>query len=104
MNEGGGNFEAPLSILSETRLRTSSISIASIARRTGGSYTQLNSQGRECRQPGRFNCPDEEKLEVFLAGRTPGRHFPLTPDFLLDIAAIEENIGQFDIDNLDFST
>ena len=40
---------------------------------------------------------------MFLAGRTPGRHFPLTPDFLLDIAAIEENIGQFDIDNLDFS-
>ena len=27
----------------------------------------------------------------------------MTPDFLLDIAAIEENIGQFDIDNLDFS-
>ena len=70
---------------------------------TGGTYTQFNSQGRQCRQPGRFNCPDGRKLEVFLAGRTPGRYFPLTPDFLLDIAAIEENLGQFDIDNLDFS-
>ena len=104
LNEGGGNFEAPLSILSETRLRTQ-LNINRFNRSAGQAVRIPNLTLRDVNADSQEDLivRTEEKLEVFLAGRTPGRHFPLTPDFLLDIAAIEENIGQFDIDNLDFS-
>ena len=104
MNEGGGNFEAPLSILSETRLRTQ-LNINRLNRSAGQAVRIPNLTLRDVNADSQEDLivRTEEKLEVFLAGRTPGRHFPLTPDFFLDIAAIEENIGQFDIDNLDFS-
>ena len=104
INEGGGNFEAPLSILSETRLRTQ-LNINRFNRSAGQAVRIPNLTLRDVNADSREDLVvrTEEKLEVFLAGRTPGRYFPLTPDFLLDIAAIEENLGQFDIDNLDFS-
>ena len=104
MNACGGNFEAPLSILSETRLRTQ-LNINRLNRSAGQAVRIPNLTLRDVNADSQEDLivRTEEKLEVFLAGRTPGRHFPLTPDFLLDIAAIEENIGQFDIDNLDFS-
>ena len=104
INEGGGNFEAPLSIISETRLRTQ-LNINRFNRSAGQAVRIPNLTLRDVNADSREDLVvrTEEKLEVFLAGRTPGRYFPLTPDFLLDIAAIEENLGQFDIDNLDFS-
>ena len=104
INEGGGNFEAPLSILSETRLRTQ-LNINRFNRSVGQAVRIPNLTLRDVNADSREDLVvrTEEKLEVFLAGRTPGRYFPLTPDFLLDIAAIEESLGQFDIDNLDFS-
>ena len=104
INEGGGNFEAPLTILSETRLRTQ-LNINRFNRSAGQAVRIPNLTLRDVNADSREDLVvrTEEKLEVFLAGRTPGRYFPLTPDFLLDIAAIEENLGQFDIDNLDFS-
>jgi len=104
INEGGGNFEAPLSILSATRLRTQ-LNINRFNRSAGQAVRIPNLTLRDVNADSREDLVvrTEEKLEVFLAGRTPGRYFPLTPDFLLDIAAIEENLGQFDIDNLDFS-
>ncbi|MGB1745914.1 MAG: FG-GAP-like repeat-containing protein [Pseudohongiellaceae bacterium] len=104
INEDGGNFEAPLSILSETRLRTQ-LNINRFNRSAGQAVRIPNLTLRDVNADSREDLVvrTEEKLEVFLAGRTPGRYFPLTPDFLLDIAAIEENLGQFDIDNLDFS-
>ena len=105
INEGGGNFEAPLSILSETRLRTQ-LNINRFNRSAGQAVRIPNLTLRDVNADSREDLVvrTEEKLEVFLAGRNPGRYFPLTPDFLLDIAAVEENLGQFDIDNLDFST
>ena len=104
INEGGGNFEAPLSIISETRLRTQ-LNINRFNRSAGQAVRIPNLTLRDVNADSREDLVvrTEEKLEVFLAGRTPGRYFPLTPNFLLDIAAIEENLGQFDIDNLDFS-
>jgi hypothetical protein len=104
INEGGGNFEAPLSILSETRLRTQ-LNINRFNRSAGQAVRIPNLTLRDVNADSREDLVvrTQEKLEVFLADRTPGRYFPLTPDFLLDIAAIEENLGQFDIDNLDFS-
>ena len=103
INEGGGNFEAPLSILSETRLRTQ-LNINRFNRSAGQAVRIPNLTLRDVNADSREDLVvrTEEKLEVFLAGRTRAV-ISLTPDFLLDIAAIEENLGQFDIDNLDFS-
>ncbi len=104
ISEGGGNFEAPLRILSETRLRTQ-LNINRFNRSAGQAVRIPNLTLRDVNADSNEDLivRTEAKLEVFLAGRTPGRYFPLAPDFLLDIAAIEENLGQFDIDNLDFS-
>jgi len=45
----------------------------------------------------------DEKLEVFIANESSSSYFPNTSSYSLNITEIEERLGDFDIDNLDFS-
>jgi len=45
----------------------------------------------------------DERLDVFLADALGDAYFQNTSSYSIDIAAIEERLGEFDIDRLDFS-
>ena len=45
----------------------------------------------------------DERLAVFLADPTAANYFSADPSFELDRLAIEENLGEFDIETLDFA-
>lgn len=45
----------------------------------------------------------DESLDVFLADSDASRYFPASASYSIDIAEIEQRLGEFDIDNLDFS-
>lgn len=104
ISEGNGEFQAPLSIISDTRLRTQ-LNINQFNRSAGQAVRIPDLTLRDVNADGQDDLivRTEEKLEVFLASQAAGSYFPPTPSFSLDIAAIEKNLGQFDIDNLDFS-
>ncbi|MEX2468763.1 MAG: VCBS repeat-containing protein, partial [Pseudohongiellaceae bacterium] len=103
INEGDG-FQAPLSIQSETRLRTQ-LNIDRLNRSAGQAIRIPFLELRDVNGDGANDLVSrtEERLDVFLARRDGAEYFPRTPSYSLDIAAIEEALGEFDVDNLDFS-
>lgn len=98
-----GNFEPPLSIRSEVRLRTQ-LNINRFNRSTGQTIRIPQLDLRDVNADGNADLISrtEEKLDVFLAA-AGSSYFSALPSYSLDIAAIEERLGDFDIDTLDFS-
>ncbi len=98
-----GNFEPPLSIRSEVRLRTQ-LNINRFNRSVGQTIRIPLLDLRDVNADGNADLISrtDEKLDVFLAA-TGDSYFPASPTYSLDIAAIEERLGDFDIDTLDFS-
>ena len=98
-----GNFEPPLSVRSEVRLRTQ-LNINRFNRSVGQTIRIPLLDLRDVNADGNADLISrtDEKLDVFLAA-TGDSYFPASPTYSLDIAAIEERLGDFDIDTLDFS-
>ncbi len=102
--DGEFNYQAPLSVRSELRMRTN-LNAASLERRTGQSVRIPMMDLRDVNGDGFDDLVSrtEEELNVFIANSSSSSYFPTQASYSLDILAIEERLGEFDIENLDFS-
>ena len=108
LNNGSRYAEGSLSIQSDFAVRTSlrtNISGDRLESRMGQAVRIPLMELRDLNNDGRNDLisSTEERLAVFLAEPAASDGFPARPSFELDIAAIEERLGEFDIDRLDFS-
>ncbi len=97
-------FQAPLAVQSDFRMRTA-LNIDRLNRSTGQS---IRIPALELRDVNNDSAADlisrtDLKLDVFLANSNGSPYFPSSPTYTIDIAEIEERLGEFDIDNVDFS-
>jgi hypothetical protein len=101
---GEFNYQAPLSVSSELRMRTN-LNAASLERRTGQSVRIPMMDLRDVNGDGFDDLVSrtEEELNVFIANTNSSAYFPNEASYSLDILEIEERLGEFDIENLDFS-
>ncbi|MEX0964500.1 MAG: VCBS repeat-containing protein [Pseudohongiellaceae bacterium] len=97
-------YQAPLSVRSELRMRTN-LNEDSLERRTGQSVRIPMMELRDVNGDGFQDLVSrtEEELKVFIANNSAIAYFPTEASYSLDILEIEERLGEFDIDNLDFS-
>ncbi|MEX0618603.1 MAG: hypothetical protein WDZ76_07070 [Pseudohongiellaceae bacterium] len=99
-----GSFQPPIDVQSEVSMRTA-LQPTQLERETGQFIRIPQVELRDVNADG-FNdliSSTEEKLDVFLASGNNPRYFNPVPSYTLDIAAIEAELGEFDIDRLDFS-
>ena len=101
---GDGGYQAPLAVQSDMRIRTT-LATERLQGRTGQAISIPLMELRDVNNDGHDDLISrtDEKLDVFIAAPQGARYFPGQPSYSLDIAAIEERLGEFDIDNLDFS-
>lgn len=101
---GTVDFQPPLSVRSELRMRTN-LNEGSLERRTGQSIRIPMMELRDVNGDGFDDLVSrtEEALKVFIAAPDADAYFPNAASYSLDILEIEERLGEFDIDNLDFS-
>ncbi len=104
INDARGDYEPPLSIRSDMRLRTE-LDLNRFNRSAGQSVRIPVLELRDVNNDGKDDLISrtDERLDVFIADSDGENYLPRTPTYFLDIAAIEEELGEFDIDNLDFS-
>lgn len=104
VNNGNGGLQAPLIIRSDIRLRTQ-LNINRFNRSAGQAVRIPVLELRDTNGDGAEDLISrtEEMLAVFLADPAGSAYFPQTPNYAVDILEIEERLGEFDIDNLDFS-
>ena len=104
INSGDNSFQPPLSIQSEMRLR-SALNNNRFNRSAGQAISIPQLELRDVNADGNDDLVSrtEERLDVFLADPAGSAWFPSRASYSLDIAAIEAGLGEFDIDNLDFS-
>lgn len=98
------SFQQPLTIQTDARQRAVLQAGNELDRETGQSLTIPRLQLRDVNADG---LPDliadtEARFDVFLASNT-GDYFPAMPAFSIDREAIRERLGEFDVDQLDFS-
>ena len=101
---GDFDYQAPLSVRSELRMRTN-LNEDRLERRTGQSIRIPMMELRDVNSDGFDDLISrtEEELKVFIANTNATSYFPNEASYFLDILEIEERLGEFDIDNLDFS-
>lgn len=101
---GSYDYQAPLSVRSELRMRTS-LNEDNLERRTGQSIRIPMMELRDVNSDGFDDLVSrtEEELNVFIANADGAAYFPTEASYSLNILEIEERLGEFDIDNLDFS-
>lgn len=99
-----GDYQSGLRIKSENRIRTS-LEPNSLERRTGQAVRIPFMELRDINSDGFDDLISrtDERLDVFIAEEPHGAYFNREPSYSLDITEIEERLGGFDIDNLDFS-
>ncbi|MFT4813494.1 MAG: hypothetical protein ACJATW_002718 [Glaciecola sp.] len=104
MNEGNGGYQTPLAIQSDFRIRTN-LDSSQLERRIGQAVRIPLMELRDVNSDGANDLISrtEELLDVFLANATGPVYFSPTPSYSVNIAEIEARLGDFDIDNLDFS-
>ena len=104
MNEGNGGYQTPLAIRSDFRIRTN-LDSSQLERRIGQAVRIPLMELRDVNSDGANDLISrtEELLDVFLANATGPAYFSATPSYSVNIAEIEARLGDFDIDNLDFS-
>jgi hypothetical protein len=103
IRSSNGDYQAPLSVQSEMQLRTS-LSNNRFNRSAGQAVRIPRLELRDVNSDGSNDLISrtDESLNVFLAN-SGSNYFPSVPSYSLDIAEIEERLGEFDVDNLDFS-
>lgn len=101
---GNYDYQAPVSVRSELRMRTN-LNEGNLERRTGQSIRIPMMELRDVNSDGFDDLVSrtEEELKVFIADASALNYFPSEASYSLDILEIEERLGEFDIDNLDFS-
>jgi hypothetical protein len=101
---GNYQYQAPLSVRSELRMRTN-LDGDNLERRTGQSIRIPMMELRDVNSDGFDDLVSrtDEELKVFIADAEASVYFPNEASYSLDILEIEERLGEFDIDNLDFS-
>jgi len=98
------SYQPSLSVQTEVRMRTR-LNPGGLERQTGQSMTIPLMDLRDVNGDGYSDLVSrtEEQLDVFIAEDTGTQYFLPTPSYSLDIAAIQERLGEFDLDKLDFS-
>lgn len=101
---GAYEYQAPLSVHSDLRMRTN-LNESSLERRTGQSLRIPMMELRDVNGDGFDDLVSrtEEALDVFIADPQGAAYFPRAASYSLDILEIQERLGEFDIDSLDFS-
>lgn len=99
-----GSFQAPLSVQSDVQQRVVLDPGNELDRETGQALTIPMMSLRDVNADG---LPDlisdtDTRLDVFLASRS-GDYFPATPSYSIDREAVRARLGEFDVDQLDFS-
>lgn len=104
INNTDGSYQSGLSIQSDTNIRTN-LEANTLERRVGQAIRIPLMNLRDVNSDGFDDLVARtlEKLDVFIADDSAERYFPLEPSYSLDIAEIEARLGEFDIDDLDFS-
>lgn len=104
LQTASGEYLPPLPVQSDVRLR-SNLDSDFLERRTGQSINIPALQLRDINADGAADIVSrtDERLDVFLANPNAANYFSATPSYSLDITEIEARLGEFDIDNLDFS-
>lgn len=99
-----GDYLTPLPVKSDVQMRTS-LDPEQLERRTGQAITIPVLELRDLNGDAAADIVSrtEEKLDVFLASPAGNLYFPATPSYSINIAEIEAGLGDFDVDNLDFS-
>ncbi|MCY4264527.1 MAG: VCBS repeat-containing protein, partial [Gammaproteobacteria bacterium] len=99
-----GSYQPPLGISSEMRLRTE-IDINRFNRSSGQSVRIPVIELRDVNGDSANDLISRtaERLDVFIANPGGSPYLPRRPSYSLNIAAVEDRLGEFDIDNLDFS-
>lgn len=99
-----GGFLPPLRIDTQARLNTTLFS-PNLERRIGQALRIPPLQLRDVNGDlaADLIVDTDERLAVFLADPTAANYFSADPSFELDRLAIEENLGEFDIETLDFA-
>lgn len=98
------DYQAPLSVQSDFRIRTN-LEPTRLDRRIGQAFRipQLELRDVNGDKLEDLISRTEETLAVFLATNEGDAYFPNLPSYSLNIAEIQERLGRFDIENLDFS-
>ena len=98
------SYQSPISVQSNVRI-SSVLYPDQLERRTGQSINIPLMELKDVNSDGYQDLVSRsaERLDVFIANSTSGQYFAMTPSYSLDIAEIESRLGEFDIDNLDFS-
>jgi len=99
-----GSYQSGITVQTEVQMRTV-LTPGRLEREAGQALTIPLMELRDVNADGATDLISrtDTQLDVFLAGGEAARYFPPTPSFSLDIAAIEERLGEFDVDRLDFS-
>ena len=98
------NFNDPITVATNNRIRTS-LQTNELERQVGQGVRIPLIEIRDVNNDGSNDLISrtEEKLDVFIANELNPQPFKTSPSYSVDITAIEERLGDFDIDNLDFS-
>ncbi len=98
------SYQSGISVQTEVRMRTR-LNPNGLERQTGQSITIPLMELRDVNGDGLSDLVSrtEEQLAVFIAEDKGAQYFLPTPTYSLDIAAIQERLGDFDIDKIDFS-
>lgn len=104
IRDADGGYQQPISVLSDMRISSNLFVRQNIERDVGQTLTIPLIQLRDVNNDQR---PDlisetEERFDVSLANAS-GDYFPQSPSFSIDREEIRERLGQFDVDQLDFS-
>ncbi|MEZ5492673.1 MAG: VCBS repeat-containing protein [Gammaproteobacteria bacterium] len=104
IRNGDGSYQPGITVQTEVQMRTV-LTPGRLERETGQSMTIPLMELRDVNADGTTDLISrtEEQLDVFLASASNTRYFAPSPTYSLDIAAIEERLGEFDLDRLDFS-
>jgi hypothetical protein len=99
-----GSFQPPLNVQSDVQQRVVLEADGELDREVGQSLVIPQIALRDVNSDG---LPDlisdtEARLDVFLASST-GDYFPTLPNYSIDREVIRERLGEFDLDQLDFS-
>ena len=100
----GDNYEPGFTVKSNNRVRTS-LQSNELERQIGQGVRIPFMQLRDVNNDGLDDliARTDERLEVFIASGPGPSYFRNTPSYSLNITEIEERLGNFDIDSLDFS-
>jgi len=104
IREANGGFQPGIEVRTDMQVRTT-LTPGRLERQTGQALTIPLMELRDINADGASDLISrtEEQLDVFLAQPGAAVHFPPTPSYSLNISAIEERLGGFDVDRLDFS-